>query len=343
MREGAARRAAYLGPFYLLNDNVGDWASKDWRLQDWKPFLVIVPLGATLLSHGMAKAQDKIGNILPYSSETPHPYAVGTLERPIVWQETVVSPGAKLLRIHFVGFSLAPGDYLSISTSDGFQTEMYQNSGPYGDGEFWSLTMDGDEAIISLHGGLSPGYGYRIDSVAHGELSLEEGEVLEPTAGDCKSGFENVACHKENKIFWAGQKPVAKLTYMENGKMAVATGWLVTAKDKNTLITAAHNFVTDKIARTADAIFNYQTSTCEGGQTEKTERFHVFKVLEWNDRDNYDYILVNLMGDAEKTWGALRPNTTDIKEKSQIWIPQHPGGEVKQVGWFSDKDHKAHA
>jgi lysyl endopeptidase len=301
---------------------------------------IILLLGAILLTIGNVKAQVKIGSVLPYSSETPHPYTLGGRERPVVWQERVISPGAKLLRVHFVGFSLAPGDYLTIFGPDGSEPQTYEGSGPYGDGDFWSLTIDGNEAVIALHGGPSPGYGYRIDSIAHGDFPLDDAEAIEADDDtDCKSGYENVACHKDNPQFWAGQQAVAKLTFQDNGNMYVATGWLVIAKNKNTLITSAHNLTDDKVARSANVDFNYQTPKCDGGPPER-DRYMVFKVLERNDNDNYDYVLVQLLGDPEKKWKALQANTKDIKEKSEIWIPQHPGGEVKQVGWFVDNGHR---
>jgi hypothetical protein len=62
--------------------------------------------------------------------------------------------------------------------------------------------------------------------------------------------------------------------------------------------------------------------------------------LERNDSDDYDYVPVQLLGDAEKKWKPLRASTKSIKEKAEIWIPLHPGGEVKQVGWFLDNGHR---
>jgi lysyl endopeptidase len=300
---------------------------------------ILVLLGAALLTAASVEAQVKIGSVLPYNSETPHPYSIGTQERPVVWQEKVISPGAKVLRVHFSGFSLAPGDYLTISGPDGSEPQSYEGNGPYGDGDFWSLTLDGNEAVIALHGGASPGYGYRIDSIAHGDFPLDDVESIVAADNDCKSGYENVACHQNNPQFWTGQQAVAKLTFQDNGNMYVATGWLVIAKNKNTLITNAHNLTDDKVARTTSVDFNYQTPKCDGGPPER-DRYPVLKVLERNDSDDYDYVLVQVMGNPENKWKALQANTKDIKDKSQIWIPQHPGGEVKQTGWFVDNDHK---
>ncbi len=190
-----------------------------------------------------------------------------------------------------------------------------------------------------MHGGPSPGYGYRIDSIGHGDFSIDVAEAREAEQNDCKSGYENVACHKDNVQFWAAQQPVAKLTFQANGSMYVATGWLVVAKNKNTLITSAHNLTDDKVARSANVDFDYQTPRCNGGPAGR-DRYMVFKVLERNDSDGYDYAIVQLLGDAEKKWKALQANTKELKENSTVWIPQHPGGEVKQVGWFVDNQHQ---
>lgn len=295
----------------------------------------------------MLNAQIKIGSVLPYASETPHPYPTGNNRKPVVWQETVSSPGAQSIRIHFVGFSLGPGDFLTITAVDGSESQTYTGRGPFDDGEFWSFTVEQDDAVIALHSGNSPEYGYQIDAIAHGDISMKDAYSA-PAEANCTSGFENVVCHDKNAAFWAGQKPVAKLIFVDDDAEYVGTGWLVSGYKPNLLITNNHNIPTKEVAKTLQVVFDFQTGTCDGGGGNGTEdRFQANpSVFETNDdRDNYDYTIVGLLkNDAEESpsrkWGDLTASSKDPGDKDKIWIPQHPHGQVKQAGWFSDNDHK---
>ena len=119
------------------------------------------------------RAQVKVGDVRPYHAESPHPYPAGSAERPVVWEEHVISPGAKFVRVHFTGLSLAPGDYLTVSSPDRSHVDTYTEKGPQGDGDVWAFSIYGEEAVVAIHGGPSPGYGYRIEEVGHGTGQID--------------------------------------------------------------------------------------------------------------------------------------------------------------------------
>src|SRR5262245_10245233 len=79
----------------------------------------------------------KVGDELPYAASTPIAYPLGGADRPVSWSETVMSPGATFLRIHFKRFNLPDGDYLTVSSPDGADFWTYTGRGPRGTGEFW--------------------------------------------------------------------------------------------------------------------------------------------------------------------------------------------------------------
>src|SRR5262249_48813068 len=117
-------------------------------------------------------AQDTVGSIQPYVSQTPHTYPSGDVSRPVVWGETAVSSGAKFVMVHFSKFSLTPGDYLTVATPDKSDVLTYTGSGPNNNGAFWSAPIEGDQAVIRLHAGAATDYGYFIDKIAHGDIDL---------------------------------------------------------------------------------------------------------------------------------------------------------------------------
>jgi len=145
----------------------------------------------------------KIGDVKPYRAETPHPYPLGADDRPVVWADTVISPGATFIRVHFTALHLAPGDYLTVSSADGSQVWKYTGRGPRGDGDLWAFAVNGDAAIVEVHGGRGTGHGYVIDKVGHGTWRPTP-EVV------CGSdGREDVVCHLSE--IDAAQKPVARI------------------------------------------------------------------------------------------------------------------------------------
>jgi len=68
--------------------------------------VVAVALAWTGSATGWAQGTIKIGEELPYRAATPADYPVGGPDRPVAWSETIVSPGATFLRVHFSGFDL---------------------------------------------------------------------------------------------------------------------------------------------------------------------------------------------------------------------------------------------
>ena len=98
--------------------------------------IAAVMAGGLALLGTMAQAQGriKVGDELPYRAATPAAYPLGGPSRPVAWSETVVSPGATFLRIHFQKFNLPDGDYLTVSSPDGSDFWTYMGKGPRGTG-----------------------------------------------------------------------------------------------------------------------------------------------------------------------------------------------------------------
>lgn len=337
------------------------------QIRKYGRLLSIIALGfaatATLLG------QAPVGLILPYSSESPHPYPVGGPERSIVWQETVISPGAKFLRVHFVGLSLAPGDYLTLSNADGLQSSTYTGRGPHENGDLFAVAVDGDKAVIAIHGGPVADYGYRIDRVGHGDvalgdINLNQWEGSAPNPDECPDGDprENVACRFNDPVFVAGERPVALLIFdrstdppLNNGDigvMAKCTGWLINSIAPNMLITANHCISTDYQVSTLQATFNVQRHDCVGGPMEPRYESLGVALIRGSPPGILDYTLLTVAHginaqwplDPDSTWGVVTPTTEPLEAGDQglrIWIPQHPfraylpfDNAVKVVGWF---------
>ncbi|HZM68972.1 MAG TPA: trypsin-like peptidase domain-containing protein [Candidatus Cryosericum sp.] len=280
----------------------------------------------------------KVGDVKPYAAESPHPY-------PKAWADRVFSPGAEFVRVHLTGLHLASGDYLTVSSPDRSQVWTYTGRGPHGNGDVWAFAVDGDTAIVELHGSRGGGYGYRITEVGHGTVSIsgrKNPPSLEVVCGT--DGRENMACHPELD---AQQRPVARLLFTSGGSQFLCTGWLVAGSNSSTLMTNNHCFSTQTETSTLQALFNYQTTNCSGGGTAATSSYAGGTFLKTNSlnkrgkRGGLDYTLCTLQGNPEASWGELVATTKAAALGDAINFIQHPGGGVKEVGFWEDAAHAA--
>jgi V8-like Glu-specific endopeptidase len=291
-------------------------------------------------AQGFAQAPLKVGDVRPYRAETPHPYPLGTEAHPVVWTDTVISPGAEFVRVHFRNLHLAPGDYLTVSSPDGLQTWTYTGRGPHDNGDVWAFAIDGDAAVVRIHGGRGNGHGYLIDAVGHGSVALNPKHSPIPEVVCGTDGREDVACHLPE--IDAAQRPVARLLFVSGGFQYVCTGELIAGSNANTLITNNHCIDTQTETSSLQARFNYQKTSCGGTGNATTTDYAGGTFLKTNtekrrgSKGGLDYTLLTLLGSPEATWGELVGTTKTVNVGDLIWFIQHPGGNQKKVGYWED-------
>jgi lysyl endopeptidase len=295
-------------------------------------------------AQGFAQGKLKVGDVRPYRAETPHPYPLGMEARPVVWTDTVVSPGAEFVRVHFKNVSLAPGDYLTVSSPDGLQTWTYTGRGPHNDGAIWAFAIDGDTAVVRVHGGRGAGHGYQIDAVGHGTVGLgpKNGPTPEVVCGT--EGREPIACHPEAS---AASNPTARLLFVSGGFQYLCTGELIAGSNASTLITNNHCINNQTETSSLQARFNYQKTTCTGNTDAASSDYAGGTFLKTNtekkrgNKGGLDYTLLTLQGNPEATWGEIQGTTKSVAVNDTIWFVQHGGGNQKTIGFYEDANHSS--
>ncbi|WP_148313487.1 trypsin-like serine peptidase [Sorangium cellulosum] len=297
----------------------------------------------------------RAGDVVAYEAETPHPYVGG-------WKHAITSPGAAFVRVHLTGFSLAKGDYVTVSSPDGSRSFRYEGRGPNDDGDVWAFAIEGETAIVELHSDSGGGHGFSIADIAHGTVALDPGMVssdeadprsaplaLRPFGGTpevvCSTdGREDIACHPELD---AQQRPVARLVFISGGGVFLCTGWLVAGKYESTLMTNNHCISTQSEANTLEAQFGYQHTTCGGSTLASAASVSGGDVLKTSSKyrsgsaGGLDYTLIALRGSPEATWGELTPTTKALRAGTPVNLIQHPGGSPKKVGYWRDRTRTA--
>jgi V8-like Glu-specific endopeptidase len=305
--------------------------------------VVSVAAGVALaLAGAVAPAQAmgrvKVGDELAYSASTPRAYPQGGPERPVSWSETVVSPGATFLRIHFSRFNLPDGDYLTISSPDGTDFWTYSGKGPRGTGEFWAFIVEADSAQVELHSSARPvkaaRFGVAIDRIAHGTAPInEDGSFIQKVI--CGTdGKESVTCHTA-----VNTRPVARLSFQSGGSSFLCTGWLVAGSNNSTMMTNNHCFTTQAEVNTVQARFNYQATACGGSTSATTTTYAGGTFLKTNAVSSLDYTLFTLQGNPEATWGEYTATSKSPTVGLVLNFPQHPAGRLKEIAYWKDSAH----
>jgi Trypsin len=179
----------------------------------------------------------------------------------------IKSSGASGTGVHFRNFSLADGDevYVYGTAPDTIVFGLFTEKGPWGSGEFWSGTVDGDTAVIEFYKRAGEnGQGFEISEVSHVLAELDRRlRFNEPDVLACEV---DASCNRVNE-----NNAVGRFTYIppdQPGVMSFCTGTLLSNSGQNQtplFLTANHCISTPELARTVELYWFYQTTACNSG------------------------------------------------------------------------------
>jgi hypothetical protein len=213
-------------------------------------------------------------------------------------------------------------------------------------GGFWAMSVHGDTAVVTLRSAAervtgSPeladlsSYGFAIDKVARGLTSEDEppagpGNEESICGGDDK---EDAVCYKSDyPAEYAKSRPVARLLI---GGTNLCTAWRI--GPDNRMITNHHCFSRAYEARRTEVWFNYDCTTCGGNDIGRVSKVVGTDVLA-TDR-GLDYTLFTVSNfDSIKGFGYLELDNRRADRGEEVYIPQHPNGDPKQLAIHSDSD-----
>ncbi|GIF77076.1 trypsin-like serine peptidase [Asanoa siamensis] len=275
-------------------------------------------------------------------------------------------PGADYVKVHFDQLTMLPGDYVTVADPAG--TEVHRiESDPLdvvggllgsraeesGAGR-WAMSVTGDTAVVELHRALPDplgvrevaGLGVRVDKVARGFSSAEQ-EAADSSAREATSAGQtgreesvcgsnearDAVCYKSaDPAAYKKSKAVARL--LINGT-ELCTGWRLGTT--NRMLTNNHCMVTSGDAYDTEVWFDYQCNKCGGHAVFKPTKVWGDKVLSTNRELDYTLFTVENFAQVQK-FGYLSIETSRPKSGTEVYIPQHPGGDPGQIAMGSDSD-----
>ncbi len=182
-----------------------------------------------------------------------------------IWQLSISSKSAVGLRIQFGNFSVGEGRVWVHNGSD--VDGPYSQGGLYGNGEFWSGLVHGEQAIVEYEPatGAKPSLSLPFQIRLVGQLVTE---ISPPAVDPAASCNLDVNCYPAWK---SSRDSVAELIFeMTDGDAPgtyACSGSLVGTRDnsfKPYLYTAGHCIHSEDSARSLQTFWAYQTSTCGG-------------------------------------------------------------------------------
>jgi Trypsin-like peptidase domain/Fibronectin type III domain len=173
------------------------------------------------------------------------------------------SSGASGVGVHFRDFALADNEevYVYGTSADSIVFGPYTNKGPWGSGEFWSGTVDGDAIVIEFYKRTDEnGKGFEIFEISHIFTELDwRLQSNEPEVLFCEI---DASCYGDSE-----KNAVGRIRFNDNG-VYVCTGTLLNdlAQDRAPyFLTANHCVSTQAVAQTVEVYWFYQTTSCNSG------------------------------------------------------------------------------
>lgn len=262
---------------------------------------------------------------------------------------------ASFIKIHFDYFNLPNGLSLEVASDDGTEVYRYNNKsrdahtvdaslGQDGRFSFSAMSVNGPVAHLRIVGKAKEAWtsahavrvsryleGYpeaMISGLMQDDL-LSRGNAPKAICGvDDKRG---VACYQSSDATaYDRSRPVARLVLSGGG---LCTTWRV--GPNNHLFTNNHCFATQSAVAASEVWFNYQAASCGGTSSATTTKVTGATMLKTDTTLDYTLYTVNNFANLA-SFGYLGLDNRLPVQGEEIFIPQHPGGRLKELGVVSD-------
>ena len=175
----------------------------------------------------------------------------------------IKSSSASGIGVHFRDFALAYGEevYVYGAAANSVVFGPFTDKGPWGSGEFWSGTVDGDTVVIEFYKRTDEnGQGFKIFEISHILAELDwRRRSNEPDVLNCEV---DASCYGGPE-----KNAVGRILFNDNG-LKLCTGTLLnnSAEDGTPFfLTANHCIDSQAVAQTVEVYWFYQTTNCNSG------------------------------------------------------------------------------
>lgn len=250
-------------------------------------------------------------------------------------------PGATYLSVHYKAFNLPARSSLEVSGASGDTEYTLTRKGNMGAFTFWGQHIVGDTITLRLVGDVSlsdqPGeewFGFELDEYAAGHV------MMSPEAICGADDKRNAICYATSHgTEYAKSKSVARLLIAGS---SLCTGWRVGSSTGMYLMTNEHCINTNSRALNTDYEFMGEAPDCGNNNCQMCYKGTVFRggtLVAVNAAMDYALISLGQHYPEVAAYGYLevRAGSRALVGET-IYIPQHAGGDAKQLAIMSDAD-----
>jgi lysyl endopeptidase len=257
-----------------------------------------------------------------------------------IWRLVVRSPGSAGIRVHFADFSVGSGN---VWLHAGDQVAgPYTGRGLFESQDFWSDTIFSEAVTIEYQpeNSSSSALPFRVETIVHQTgapaAKLQPSGLLDGAVTDPAD-----TCHLDPNCYpdWQdSMKMVAHLVFEVDGFEAFCSGALMATRNNNLkpyLLTAGHCISTEQSARTVEAYWTYQKSSCTGPVPDKKNSLKSpagGHLLTSGKLNAGDYSLLLLRGVPSGVWYAGWDPADPPLEAPLVGI-HHPRGSYKRISF----------
>ncbi len=248
-----------------------------------------------------------------------------------VWRASIRSPQAEAIRVHFTDFNAGAGNvWLYIGDQ---VAGPYTGRGIHADGEFWSAALTGEQISIAYEPapGAEGALPFRIAEISHFFEAPVKAATAPPAALRCNV---DATCRPE----WSeAARSVARIAFETGGGSYLCSGALLNTRNQSLIpyfLTADHCISTDAEARTVEAYWRYETSTCNGQPpaTSSVPRTLGARYMAGGSMSEGDFTLLRLNsvpgGVTFSGW-----NAQELATGADVTGIHHPGGDYKRISF----------
>jgi len=306
--------------------------------------LALAPLSETelaVLAQPGPRLKTGIQRSLPSEALSTGAWEI-TSEGARLWRMAIRSPGSTGIRVEFRDFAAGSGQVWLYYGSQ--YAGPYTGRGIFDDGRFWSGTVLSDSVTLEYEPAPGTpeesGPPFHIRTIAH-QVRPPSHAAIRPYAAAPAPVDTADYCNLDPNCYpeWqSAMSMVAELRFEDQGDEVACSGTLVATRDnsfKPYLLTAGHCFNSEDAARTLEAYWTYQTSSC-GGQppvlSDSKKSTLGAHLIGWGTIEAGDYSLL-LLQDVPSgvTFGGW--DTSDPPVTTPLTGIHHPMASWKRISF----------
>jgi hypothetical protein len=260
-----------------------------------------------------------------------------------VWRFRIDEEGCRSARLNFKPFFMDRGDYIVVygldTDTNKTGVQRHDFKGWRDRGEVNTRRVWGKQLVLELH--MSSAHSRFLLNYVHYSDCFQQAP-LPPRSVCGENNWYNVAC-----FTWRYPLPnivshapsVFRLRFVKDGNSFLCTAWK--ADKQGRYLTNWHCLGSQDVTNTAELDYNYDSSLCYMDRGQASNVYNADTLIQTSGSVSLDFSIFTVQEDTSHVNCLTRTNTPPSPLQPMLII-HHPGGQLKKVSVFSDRDSQGY-